>query len=88
MNMPTTVIMNKRTLYYQKVVNLPLFVTPLHASYGQIGYTIHFPYSRDPMPEIAYDWEMNDLTIDEEDWQKWLAPGDEEDCEDDGTSEE
>ena len=31
------------------------------------------------MPEIAYDWEMNDLTIDEEDWQKWLAPDDEED---------
>ena len=74
MNMPTTVIMNKRTLYYQKVVNLPLFVTPLHASYGQIGYTIHFPYSRDPMPELAYDWEMDDLTIDEKDWQKWLSP--------------
>ena len=41
------------------------------------------------MPEIAYDWEMNDLTIDEEDWQKWLVPDDEEeDCEDDDTSEE
>lgn len=51
-----------------------LCVTPLHVSYGQIGYTIHFPYSRDPMPELAYDWEMNDLTIDEEDWQKWLSP--------------
>ena len=24
--------------------------------------------------ELAYDWEMNDLTIDEEDWQKWLSP--------------
>lgn len=35
-----------------------LCVTPLHVSYGQIGYTIHFPYSRDPMPELAYDWEM------------------------------
>ena len=45
----------------------------------QIGYTIHFPYSRDPMPELAYDWEMNELTIDEEDWQKWLADEDEED---------
>ena len=42
-----------------------LCVTPLHVSYGQIGYTIHFPYSRDPMPELAYDWEMDDLTIDE-----------------------
>ena len=49
-------------------------------SYGQIGYTIHFPYSRDPMPELAYDWEMNDLTIDEEDWRKWLSP-DEDDNE-------
>lgn len=39
-----------------------------------IGYTIHFPYSRDPMPELAYDWEMDDLTIDEKDWQKWLSP--------------
>lgn len=51
-----------------------LCVTPLHVSYGQIGYTIHFPYSRDPMPEIAYDWEMNDLTIDEEDWQNGSLP--------------
>ena len=40
-----------------------LCVTPLHVSYGQIGYTIHFPYSRDPMPELAYDWEMDDLTM-------------------------
>ena len=29
MNMLTTVIMNKRTLYYQKVVKLPLFVTTI-----------------------------------------------------------
>ena len=46
-----------------------LCVTPLHV----------FPYSRDPMPELAYDWEMNELTIDEENWQKWLADEDEED---------
>ena len=59
-----------------------LCVTPLHASYGQIGYTIHFPYSRDPMPELAYDWELNDLTIDEEEWQKWLAPDDDEEDDD------
>ena len=32
------------------------------------------------MPELAYDWEMNDLTIDEEDWRKWLSP-DEDDNE-------
>ena len=30
------------------------------------------------MPELAYDWEMNDLTIDEKDWQKWFADEDEE----------
>ena len=29
MNMLTTVIMNKRTLYYQKVVILPIFVTTI-----------------------------------------------------------
>lgn len=38
-------------------------VTPLHCSYGQIGYTVHFPYSN--MPEVEYDWEMGKLTIDE-----------------------
>ena len=41
------------------------------------------------MPELAYDWEMNDLTIDEEDWQKWLADEEEEDDDsEDATSEE
>lgn len=39
-------------------------VTPLHCSYGQIGYTVHFPYSN--MPEVEYDWEMGKLTVDEE----------------------
>lgn len=50
-----------------------LCVTPLHAFYGQIGYTIHFPYSREPMPELEYDWELDDLTIDEMDWKEWLS---------------
>ena len=27
-------------------------VTPLHCSYGQIGYTVHFPYTN--MPEVEY----------------------------------
>ena len=45
-----------------------------HHSMPPMGNTIHFPYSRDPMPELAYDWEMDDLTIDEKDWQKWLSP--------------
>ena len=37
-------------------------VIPLHCSYGQIGYTVYFPYA--DMPEVEYDWEMNKLTID------------------------
>ena len=31
-------------------------VTPLFCSYGQIGYTVNFPYSR--MPDVEYDWEV------------------------------
>jgi hypothetical protein len=43
---------------------------PLHCSYGQIGYTVYFPYSN--MPEVEYDWEMNQLTIDHENWESYL----------------
>ena len=39
-------------LTLQNYFGKELCVTPLHASYGQIGYTIHFPYSREPMPEL------------------------------------
>ena len=42
-------------------------VTPLHCSYGQIGYSIHFPYTNAPV--LEYDWEMNKLTIDDENWK-------------------
>ena len=45
-------------------------VIPLHCSYGQIGYTVYFPYS--DMPEVEYDWEMNKLTIDKEIWENYL----------------
>jgi len=45
-------------------------VIPLHCSYGQIGYTVYFPYS--DMPEVEYDWEMNKLTIDKESWENYL----------------
>ena len=45
-------------------------VTPLHCSYGQIGYTVHFPYSN--MPEVVYDWEMGKLTVDEENWKEYF----------------
>jgi hypothetical protein len=29
-----------------------------------------FPYS--DMPEVEYDWEMNKLTIDKENWENYL----------------
>lgn len=56
----------------RKYFGKEICVTPLFASYGQIGYTIYFPYSQEPMPEIEYDWELDDLTVDEMDWQEWL----------------
>lgn len=46
-------------------------VIPLHSSYGQIGYTVYFPYSN--MPEVEYDWEMGRLTVDEENWQEFFS---------------
>lgn len=46
-------------------------VTPLHCSYGQIGYSIHFPYTN--APEVQYDWELNKLTIDDENWKQYLT---------------
>ena len=42
-------------------------VTPLHCSYGQIGYSVHFPYTN--MPKVEYDWEMGKLTINGEKWK-------------------
>ena len=45
-------------------------VIPLHCSYGQIGYTVYFPYS--DMPEVEYDWEMNKLTIHIENCENYL----------------
>lgn len=45
-------------------------VTPLHCSYGQIGYTVNFPYTN--MLEVEYDWEMGKLTIDGEKWKSYL----------------
>ena len=42
-------------------------VTPLHCSYGQIGYTVNFPYTN--APEVRYDWEMERITIDDENWK-------------------
>lgn len=46
-------------------------VMPLHCSYGQIGYTVSFPYRRD-MPEVEFDWELNRLTLDDMDWRKYF----------------
>ena len=47
-----------------------IYVTPLHCSYGQIGYTVHFPYS--DMPTVEFDWEMDKLTIDGVKWRSYL----------------
>lgn len=41
-------------------------VQPLYCSYGQIGYIIYFPYSS--VPNIEYDWEMNKITINNEEY--------------------
>ena len=48
-------------------------IVPLHASYGLIGYTIYFPSSKEPIPNIEYDREMNCLNIEGIDWKKWIA---------------
>ena len=45
-------------------------VTQLHCSFGQIGYTVHFPYT--DMPQVEYDWEMDKLTIGKENWESYL----------------
>ena len=42
-----------------------------YCTYGQIGYTVYFPYA--DMPEVEYDWEMNKLTIDKENWESYLT---------------
>ncbi len=49
---------------------MEICVTPLHCSYVQIGYGIHFPYAN--APEVEFDWEMNKLTIDDENWKSAL----------------
>lgn len=52
-------------------------VQPLFCSYGQIGFSLYFPYTRVPMPDVEYDWELHKLTLDEEDWRTWLESGEE-----------
>ena len=57
-------------LYAAALYGHEICVIPLHSSYGQIGYTVYFPYSN--MPEVEYDWEMGRLTVDEENWQEFF----------------
>lgn len=62
----------------QTYFGIGICVTPLFCSYGQIGYTVSFPYRHD-MPEVEFDWELNSLTLDETDWREYLeAPAEEE----------
>ena len=42
-------------------------ISPVFCSYGQIGFCVYFPYQAS-MPDVHYDWEMEELTIDEMDW--------------------
>lgn len=58
----------------QKYYDVEIAVIPLHCSYGQIGYTIYFPFST--MPEIQYDWELNELLVDETEYQTWITLND------------
>ena len=53
--------------YYGTVI----CVTPLHCSYGQIGYTVSFPYTS--LPEVKYDFELKKLTVDGVDWREYFT---------------
>lgn len=46
---------------------------PLFCSYGQIGYSVYFPYAVRPMPDLEYDWESGRLLIDEVGWKEYLS---------------
>ena len=43
---------------------------PVFASYGTIGFSVTV-YGED-QHLVNYDWEMEKLTIDEQDWKEWL----------------
>lgn len=47
-------------------------VTPLFASYGQIGYTVNFPFQYDMPCECEFDREQGELTIDGDDWEDYI----------------
>lgn len=34
---------------------------PLHCGYGQIGFTVYFPYS--DLPQIRCDWELGRINV-------------------------
>ena len=50
-------LIGRNTVRHSLIAVRKFCVVPLHCSYGQIGYTVHFPYS--DIPEVEYDWEMN-----------------------------
>lgn len=60
----------RRYCSQQSYYGREICVTPLFCSYGQIGYTVYFPYSG--MPDVEYDWDMRELTIDEMDYRKYF----------------
>ena len=47
--------------------------TPLHASYGLVGFSVYFPYNTESFPKVEYDIELKRLTIDGQSLQQWLS---------------
>ena len=55
----------RKSYYGYEIQTMPVF-----ASYGTIGFsvTVH----GEKQHTVDYDWEMKELTIDEQDWKEWL----------------
>ncbi|WP_418403471.1 hypothetical protein [Alistipes putredinis] len=58
----------RRYLTPQACFGREICVHPLHCSYGQIGYTVYYPYSI--MPNVEYDWELRELAVAEMDYRE------------------
>lgn len=54
-------------LYYDKL----LVTERIVCSYGECGYSVHFPKDAF-LPDIQYDYELRDLSVDDMDYKVWL----------------
>lgn len=52
------------------VGNYMLQTTRTVCSYGLCGFSVSFPESH--LPEIQWDWELREMTVDELDFKEWL----------------